>query len=95
MHVMKPQLIAVATKLAEKTPLHSITRGAIAKRAKVAPSLVSYYIGTMDEMRADIVHEAIKTNNVGALASAMRANHPGVANAPKAMKMAAAKILAV
>lgn len=92
---MKPQLIATAVRLAEKTPLHSITRGAIAKKAKVAPSLVSYYIGTMDEMRADIVAAAIATDNAAALASAMRANHPGVANAPKAMKLAAAKLLAV
>lgn len=91
---MKPELIAVATKLAEKTPLHMVTRGAIAKKAKVAPSLVSFYIGTMDEMRADIVRQAIKTDNVAALANAMRANHPGVAEAPKAMKLAAAKLLA-
>lgn len=91
---MKPQLIAVATKLAEKTALHMVTRGAIAKKAKVAPSLVSFYVGTMDEMRADIVALAITTNNVAALASAIRANHPGVANAPKAMRMAAAKLLA-
>lgn len=91
---MKPQLIAVAVKLTEKTPLHSVTRGAIAKKAKVAPSLVSYYIGTMDEMRADIVAMAIHTNNVAALASAIRANHPGVANAPKAMRLLAAKLLA-
>lgn len=92
---MKRQLIAVAVKITEKTPLFMVTRGAIAKKAKVAPSLVSYYIGTMDEMRADIVATAIETNNVPALASAMRANHPGVVHAPKAMKMAAAKILAV
>lgn len=91
---MKSQLIAVAVRLAEKTPLYMVTRSSIAKKAKVAPSLVSFYIGTMDEMRSDIVTAAIATNNVPALASAMRANHPGVANAPKAMKMAAAKLLA-
>lgn len=91
---MKPELIAAAVRIAEKTPLYMVTRSAIAKKAKVAPSLVSFYIGTMDEMRADIVAAAIVTNNVAALASAMRANHPGVANAPKAMRLLAAKLLA-
>ncbi len=92
---MKAELIAVATKLAEKTPLHSITRDAIAKRAKVAPSLVSYYVGTMPDMRDDIVAMAIATHNAAALASAMRANHPGVINAPKSLKLAAAALLSV
>lgn len=91
--ITKTQLIDVAMGLAEKTPLHSVTRGAIAKKAGVAPSLVSYYIGTMDEMRADIVTLAIAKENVAALASAMRANHPGVVRAPKQLKAAAAKLL--
>ena len=90
---MKAELIAVAVRLSEKTPLYMVTRGAIAKKAKVAPSLVSYYIGTMDEMRADIVAAAIETENVAALANAIRANHPGVASASHALKKAATKLL--
>lgn len=89
------RLLDAAVKIAEKTPLHSVTRGAIAKKAKIAPSLVSYYLGTMDDMRTLLVARAIELKNVAALATAIAARHPGAANAPEGMKREALRLLAV
>jgi DNA-binding transcriptional regulator YbjK len=47
---MKQKILTAALKVAESTPLWAITRMAVAKRAGCAPSLVTYYLGTRDEM---------------------------------------------
>jgi hypothetical protein len=41
-----------------------VTRRAIAKKADVAPGLVSYYLGTMNEARELIVAEAVERSNI-------------------------------
>lgn len=92
---MKQKILLAAVKVAEKRPLYMVTRGAIAKRAKVAPSLVSWYLGTMDELRASVVALAVETNNAAVVASAMIAHHPGVKNVSGELKQAALKFLAV
>jgi AcrR family transcriptional regulator len=77
---MRDKIIAAALKVAATRPLHEVTRGAIAKRAKVAPSLVSYYTGTMEDLQTAIVDEAVKTENVAVIGFAIAARHPGVKN---------------
>ena len=51
---MKQRILKAALKVAETTPVWLITRKAIAKQADCAPSLVSYYLGTRDEMLSTI-----------------------------------------
>lgn len=92
---MKDIIIAAAVKVAEKAPsLFLVTRGAIAKRAKCAPSLVTFYLGTMEDLRAYIVARAVEDSNVVVVASAIAARHPGVTDAPQALRNAALKHLA-
>lgn len=64
---MKQKILRAAIALAEKTPLDMVTRHQIAKRAEVAPGLVSYYLGTMEEARALIIQAAVDTTNIEVL----------------------------
>lgn len=91
---MMQKILDAAVKIAESMPLHAVTRGRIAKKAKVAPSLVSFYLGTMDELREKIVAQAIETNNVTVVSWALAARHPGIEKAPIALRRDALKLIA-
>lgn len=91
---MRDKILNAAVKIAEKTPLHSVTRGAIAKKAKCAPSLVTWYLGGWDDLRSAIVDKAVAEQNLPVLAHALAARHPGVSAAPQWVKAAALKLLA-
>jgi len=47
---MKQKILTAALEVAKSTPVWLITRKAVARKAACAPSLVSYYLGTRDEM---------------------------------------------
>lgn len=47
---MKQKILTAALEVAKSTPLWMITRKAVALKADCAPSLVTYYLGTRDEM---------------------------------------------
>lgn len=73
---MKDRILAAAVKLAEKMPLHSVTRGEIANKVKCAPSLVTWYLGNAAEIRSAVVARAVETNNAEIIAWAIAARHP-------------------
>jgi AcrR family transcriptional regulator len=93
MHETKLKILVAAVKIAEKTPLFMVSRGAIAKRAKVPPSLISFHTGTMEDLRDAIVARAVEEGNAAVVMHAMAANHAGVKNAPKALIEEACKLL--
>lgn len=68
---MKQKILQAAVKVAEAMPLNSVTRADIARRAKCAPSLVTWYLGNAYAIRAEIVAEAVATNNVKVVAGAL------------------------
>ncbi len=47
---MKQRILTAALAVAKEKPIWLITRKAIARKADCAPSLVSYYLGSRDEM---------------------------------------------
>ena len=57
---MKQKILAAALEVAKQTPVWLITRKAVARKADCAPSLVSYYLGTRDEMLALITDSLAK-----------------------------------
>lgn len=77
---MKAKILAAAIALAETVPLHAVSRAAIARKAKCAPSLVTWYLGNIYAVHARIIAEASKTNNVKVVAGAlsMLPQFPGV-----------------
>lgn len=89
---MKDKILCAAVKIAEKTPLMSVTRGKIAKRSKVAPSLVSFYLGTMEDLRDSIVAAALDAQNLAVIGNAIAARHPRVAKIPDAVRRDALKL---
>lgn len=93
---MKDKILAAAIKLAEKMPLHSVTRGEIAQKVKCAPSLVTWYLGNAAEIRDAIVARAVETNKVEVIAWAIAARHPKADSVavPVRLRRAAIKILA-
>jgi hypothetical protein len=90
---MKDKILAAAVALAESLPLHAVTRADIAKKAKCAPSLVSYYMGNAGVTRINIVTEAVRAKNVKVIAGAvsMWEIFPGI---PSSLKRAALKVIA-
>lgn len=93
---MKEKILQAAVKVAEALPLYAVTRGKIAKKAKCAPSLVSWYFKTMDELRDAIVARAVETNNAEIVAWAIAARHPKADHVavPVKLRREALKLLA-
>lgn len=91
---MRNKVLQAAVKAAEAIPLHSVTRVDIARRAKCAPSLVTWYLGNAHAIRAEIVAEAVATNNVKVIAGALSIlpQFPGMV--PEALQRKALKSLA-
>ena len=90
---VRDRIISAAVKEAERVPLNLVTRGRIAKRAAVTASLVSYYTGTMEELRTTIVERAVETNNLPVIAQAIAAHHPGVKKLSDSVRAEALKTL--
>lgn len=73
----RTHILKAALELAAKEGYRNLTREAIAVKADVTPSLISYHLGTMVEMRRHLIREAIRTENLPVLAQAvaMRDKH--------------------
>ena len=91
---MKDKILAAAVALAETLPLHAVTRADIARKAKCAPSLVTWHLGSSYAIRAEIVAETVKTNNVRVIAGALSIlpQFPGMVS--QALQRKALKLLA-
>ena len=59
----KAQILTTALDLAVKTHYMLVTQHTIAEELGVSKALVLHYFNSMDELRHDIVQEAIDTNN--------------------------------
>lgn len=69
-------MLDVALKLAAEHGLASITRNQIAKEAGVAPSLVTWRLGTMDNMRRSVMRRAVKTENLAVILQGIMIKDP-------------------
>jgi AcrR family transcriptional regulator len=48
-----------------------LTRDDIAAHAKIPPSLITYHMGTMPELRRDIMREAVRVGNLPVIAQGL------------------------
>jgi AcrR family transcriptional regulator len=55
------QILAAALKLARRVGYQRMTREAIADAASVSPGLVTHHMGTMEQLRRDVMREAVRT----------------------------------
>jgi AcrR family transcriptional regulator len=85
----RAQIIAAGLALAEDVGYLSVTRDAVASKAGLGAGTVSYYYGSMDELRDAIVSEAVRLEKVEVVARALADKHPAVSRLKPALKQLA------
>lgn len=85
----KAQLLAHALALSERGDYRRVTRKDVAARAGIAESLVSYYLGTMVEMRRAIMRAAVSRECVAVVAQGLAAKDRYAQRAPAGLRAAA------
>lgn len=75
---------------AKRVGWSSLTREAVADAAGVSPGLVSYYFGSMDELRDEMMSAAVADSDVAVIAAGIAAGHPAAQAAPLDLRRAAA-----
>lgn len=71
------QILAAALKVAKAKGYNRITRDDIAEEAGIPPTLIPYHMGTMVELRRQIMREAVRVECLPIIAQgvAMRDRH--------------------
>lgn len=75
-----------ALHLACGSGVHGLTREAIAEHAECSPALVSYYLGTMSQMRRSVVRAAVAREVLPVVAQALAMGDKVAQRAPAALK---------
>lgn len=76
------QILAAALKLAAKDGYGRITREAIAAAAGVSPGLVTHHMGTMEQLRRDVMREAVRAECLPVIAQGLVARDRHALKAP-------------
>ena len=88
------QILTSALKLAAQSGYARVTREALATAAGVSPALVSHHMGTMVELRRDIMREAIRVQNLRVIAQGLAARDAHARKAPPELQARALASLA-
>lgn len=78
--VRREQLLIAALALSNQGHYKTVSRDAIARCCGMSGTIVQHYFGTMAELRATIVKEAVERWQVRVLAQAIIEKDPNVAN---------------
>ena len=84
-------LLAAALRVATRNGWRTLTREAVATEAQVSPGLVSLHLGTVDNMRRDVMRAAIRERCVRVVAEGLALNDRHARKAPDELKLAAAE----
>lgn len=87
-------LLDVALREAKKHGWANLTREQIATAASVSPALVSARLGTMVNLRRDVMRQAVKLGELRVLAEGLAARDPIAMKAPAEMRQRAAAAMA-
>ncbi len=71
--IRKNILLCTAIKLSIKVGYRNLTRDALAKKARVSPALINHYFFTIDQLKEEILKQAIKLEIVEIIAQALGA----------------------
>lgn len=86
-------LISVALDLCEKDGYTNVNRESIAKAANVSVSLITHYLGTMKNLRRDMMRHAIKQERLNVIAQGLTLKDPHALKAPPELQEKARKSL--
>lgn len=89
----KAAILLAAMTEAKQHGYANVTREQIAQRAECAPGLVSFYFGTMPQMKRAIMSEAIRTRELSIIAQGIVDGHPKAKRAPLELRQAAVSAL--
>lgn len=90
----KALILRAGLVLARKSIYSELTRKEVAEAADVAPTLVTHYFGTVEDLRRDIMLEAIREEDETIVAQGLARGDKQARKAPEALKNKAAKKLA-
>ena len=82
-----------ALSQAEKIGYNRVTREVVAKHVPCAPSLVSHYWGTVEQLQKSILREAVKSKNLKIIAQGLVSRSPITRRVPMEIKQAALQTL--
>ncbi len=82
-------ILGLAVELARHTGYNHLTRATVAGVAGVSEALVSHYFGSMDELKAAVMAEAVKRGVVEIVAQGLAAGNPAARSASEGLKQAA------
>jgi AcrR family transcriptional regulator len=83
------QILAAALKLAAREGYARITREAIAGAAGVSPGLVTHHMGTMEQLRRDLMREALRAECLPVIAQGLVARDRHALKAPRELQQKA------
>lgn len=88
------QILKAALEVCSKQTTYSrVTRDQIAARAGCAPTLITYHFGTMNELRRDIMREAVRSECLPVIAQGLAARDRHALKAPEALRTRALQSL--
>lgn len=79
----RDEVLAVALALSVEGCYRNVTRQDIAERIGITPQAIQHHIGTMADLRRDIVRAAVRSECLPVLAQAMAYKDPHVMKAPE------------
>ena len=88
------QILSIALAVAERKGFDRVTAADIGQAGGIAPSLVTYHLGTVEGLRVKIVQEAVATHRLRVVAQALAVSHPDALAAPEDLRRAASHYLA-
>jgi len=74
--IRRKQLLNIAIEQAAETCYDAITREKVAKAVGLSPALVNYYFNTTEELREEVLREAIATRHLGIIAQGFVKKEP-------------------
>lgn len=82
----KERIIEAAYVVAQEYGFSGITRSRVAKAAFISPGLVNHYLGTMDELRDEVMKMAISKGDLPIIRYGLAVNDPIAEAAPVKLK---------
>lgn len=90
----KQAIMDVAIKQAQRDGYLSLTRHELATGAQCAPSLVSRYWGTMEQLKRAVMREAVKRDNLEIIAQGLASRDSIAKKAKPEIRQQALELLA-
>lgn len=88
------QILRAALEIAPTTGYSRMTRDEIAKRANIPPTLITYHMGTMIELRRQVMREAIRVECLPVIAQGLAVRDRHALKAPDELRHRALQSLA-